>query len=148
MSDPDLSDLKDVKAEMSSSVAGRPVQIRYQEAALNRAIADFVQEHPELPYADLYIDLKRNWFTLTGSVTINEVPVSAEVVGTLMVEDCQPKVDIGSISTAGVQAPGLLQDTIIALIAESVRWFPADHPLCLEQIVLEEERMTLYGSRR
>jgi hypothetical protein len=27
-------------------------------------------------------------------------------------------------------------------------WYPADYPLCLEQIVLEETRLTCYGYRR
>jgi hypothetical protein len=44
--------------------------------------------------------------------------------------------------------PALFKDKIGEMIHQAMAWYPADYPLCLEQIVLEETRATVYGYRR
>ncbi len=45
-------------------------------------------------------------------------------------------------------APTFIKERVAGMLLQAVTWYPDDHPLCLEQIVLEESRVTVYGHRR
>jgi hypothetical protein len=135
-------------AEIRRSAAGRPVQIRYREAALNREIAAVLAGYPELPYRNVQADLQRDQLTLTGVVTVMGLEMPTEVQGSVVARNCLPEVVIESVSIGGVLTPRIVKDQVRSIVQESLGWYPPDYPLCLEQIVLEEDRATIYGSRR
>lgn len=148
MSDPPISNVLDMDAEMTRSAPGRAVQIRYRETALNREIAAMLRRNPALPYRDVEVDLKPDRVIVTGSVTVLGFHLSTQAVGTVSIQDCLPKMEIQSVSIAGVLTPGFVKDEVRKMIREALAWYPSDYPLCLEQIVLEETRATVYGHRR
>jgi hypothetical protein len=148
VSNPDVNALAQIDAEMARSVSGRPVQIRYDELELNRQVDSLLASYPNLSYQNLHVDLKRDQVILRGSMTVLGFQVNAEVQGTVVARNCLPQAEITKISIAGVVTPGFVKDSIKNVIAESLSWYPPDYPLCLEQIVLEEDRVTVYGSRR
>ncbi|MGD9046531.1 MAG: hypothetical protein PVF77_00630 [Anaerolineae bacterium] len=148
MANPELNSLTQLNAEMSRSAPERAVQIRYQEDALNRELATLWQNRPELPYRNVQIDLKRDQVIVTGIVKLFGFEVNARITGKAVAQDCRPHFEITSVSVEGLVTPPLLKDQIGELIGEAMHWYPADYPLCLEQIVLEETRATVYGYRR
>ena len=107
-----------------------------------------LRRNPTLPYQDVRVDLKRDGVVMTGRVTVLGFDVDTEAAGTVAVRDCVPQMEIETISIAGVLTPGFVKDQIQDMILEALAWYPADYPLCLEQIVLEETRATVYGYRR
>jgi hypothetical protein len=148
MSDPPISNLGNMNAEMSRSAPGRPVQIRYDETTLNREIAAMLRRNPDLPYRDIEVDLRADRVVVTGTVNVLGFQVKTEATGTLAVRACTPHMDVQSISLAGVLTPGFVKERIKEMLLGAVAWYPVDYPLCLEEIVLEETRATLYGHRR
>jgi hypothetical protein len=124
------------------------VQIRYSEGALNQQIAELLRYYPEQPYDNVVVDLRRDKISISGDVTVLGFQVDTEVEGTVTVANCQPQVGIESIKIAGLLTPGFVKDGVKDLIVESLSQYPATYPLCLEQIVVEEDRVTVYGSRR
>lgn len=148
ISDPELSSLTMLNAEMSRSAPERAVQIRYHEDALNREFAALWENRPKLPYRNVQIDLKRDQVIVTGIVSLFRFEVDARITGKAVAHDCLPQLEITSVSVEGVVTPPLLKDQIGEMVREAMRWYPADYPLCLEQIVLEETRATVYGYRR
>ena len=133
---------------MGRSAPNRAVQIRYQEEALNREIATLWTNNPDLPFRDVHVDLQRNRAVITGRTTVLGFQVNAAVTGNVSVHECQPQLEIETVSVAGVLTPKFVKDQVEEMILEAVAWYPADYPLCLEQIVLEETRATVYGYRR
>jgi hypothetical protein len=85
---------------------------------------------------------------LTGDVVILGFDVSTEVLGNIVVEDCVPRLETQSVSIAGVLTPGFVKEQVREIADGALSWYQADYPLCLDQIVIEEERATLYGHRR
>jgi hypothetical protein len=148
MTDPQFTNLSRLNQEMEQSAAGRAVQIRYSETALNQEIQNLLQSNPKLPYRNVYLDLRRDRAVVTGDVTALGLQVGAEVVSTVKAEDCVLRMEIESISIEGVFTPRFVKDKIRALLLEALDWYPADYPLCVEQIVLEEGGATVYGHRR
>jgi hypothetical protein len=148
LADPDLKNLARLDTELSRSAVGRAVQIRYQEEALNSAIAALVENNPKLPYQHVQVDLQRDRVVVTGSANVLGFPLSTKVVGTVTVQDCLPQIEVQSVSIAGVFTPSFVQDRITDMILEAMAWYPPDYPLCLQQIVLEDGRATVYGFRR
>jgi hypothetical protein len=148
LADPSFSNLANLNAEMGHSAIGRPVQIRYDEASLNREVATLVANNPNLGYSDVQVDLGRNHVVLSGKVQVVGFDVHAEVLGQIVASNCQPNVIVQDIRIAGFLTPGFVKEGIRDLVLESMNWYPADYPLCLEQIVLEDGRVTVYGSRR
>ncbi len=148
MSEPTFNNLTRMGQEMNRSAEGRPVQIRYSEAMLNHEIQTWVQKDESLPYRNVHADLKRGGAVVTADVTVLGFEVDVEIVGTVEVRDCRPHMEIQSISMAGVLTPGFVKDRAKETLLEALNWYPADYPLCLQQIVLEEERVTVYGYRR
>lgn len=148
MANPNIRDLTALDAEMQRSALGRTVQIKIQEAVLNREIAAYVHSHPDLPFQDLHVDLKRDRVVVSGTAMVLSFPVTTTASGTVSAEDCRPIIEVQDISISGVLTPRFVQNQIEDLIHESVDWYPADHPLCIHQIVLEEGRATVYGARR
>ncbi len=148
LADPEISSLSTLNAEMSRSAPNRAVQIRYQEEALNREIAALWTNNPDLPFRDVHVDLQRNRAVITGRTTVLGFQVTAAVTGHVSVQECQPQLEIETVSVAGVMTPNFVKDQVEEMILEAIAWYPDDYPLCLEQIVLEEMRATVYGYRR
>ncbi|MGD8625338.1 MAG: hypothetical protein PVF47_19035 [Anaerolineae bacterium] len=148
LSDPEIHSLASLDAQMKHSASGRPVQIRYQETTLNREVAQLSEHNPDLPFRDVNIDLKREAVVLTGKVTVLGFQVDATVTGQVTVEECLPHLEIESVAVAGIMTPRFVRDEVEKMVMDAMTWYPADYPLCLEQIVLEETRATVYGHRR
>jgi hypothetical protein len=148
LANPELNSLSQLNAEMRRSAPERAVQIRYQEDALNREIAGLWENRPELPYRDVLIDLKRGQAIVTGNVTLFGFDVDTRIAGKAVAQDCLPHFEVTNVSLEGLVTFPLLKDRIEEMIHEAMGWYPADYPLCLEQIVLEETRATVYGYRR
>lgn len=148
MADPGLGRLAGLAAEMEQSAVGRPVQIRYTEAMLNQEIAAILAGNPDLPYQDVRVDLGRDQVIVSGAVSVVGFNVNTEVAGALLARDCTPHVEVEDIRIAGFLTPGFVKENIEEMVVGSMDWYPPDYPLCLEQIVLEEGRLTVYGSRR
>jgi hypothetical protein len=66
----------------------------------------------------------------------------------VVVEDCRPQMEVYSISIAGVLTPGFVKERVKEMFLTLLEWYPKDYLLCLEQIVLEEDRASVYGHRR
>lgn len=148
LADPEFHNLAGLNAEMARSVPGRVVQIRYQEATLNREINLLCEKNPDLPFRTVLADLRHNQVALSGQITVLGFQVDAWVTGTVVVRDCRPQIEIESITVAGVLTPQFIRDQIEHEVLKAMDWYPVDYPLCLEQIVLEETRATIYGYRR
>lgn len=148
LADPSFTDLAALNSELGRSASGRPVQIRYQEAALNREIGALPLNNPDLPFRDVYVDLKRDQAVVTAQVTVLGFRVKALARGKIVARDCLPQAEIESVSVAGVFTPSFVRDAVGQMIQEAMAWYPADYPLCLDQIVLEDDRATIYGYRR
>jgi hypothetical protein len=153
MRDLQFSDLVYMDQEMGRSAVGRPVQIRYDEETLNQEIVGLLQRQREssqdpLPYQNVNVDLRRDHVVVTGDVTLLGFEVSTEIMGTVIAMDCLPQMDIQSVSVGGALTPGFVKNQIRELLMDALKWYPANHPLCLEQIILEEDRATIYGYRR
>ena len=148
IADPEISSLTKLNAEMNRSAPERAVQIRFQEDALNREFTALWENHPELPYRNVKIDLKRDEVIVTGNVTVLGFEVDAKITGQVVAQDCLPHFEVATISVEGLMTLPFLKDQIGAMIRQAMTWYPADYPLCLEQIVLEETRATVYGYRR
>jgi hypothetical protein len=152
LADPVFSDLSQLNTEMARSAAGRPVQIRYAEGALNREIDSSMDSlaaaDPGFPYRDIHIDIKRDRVIVTGEVTVLTFDVLAQVEGTVVARACVPQLEIESLSLGGIMTPRFVRGRVEEMVLEAMAWYPADYPLCIEEIVLEENRATLYGHRR
>jgi hypothetical protein len=148
LSDVEFGNFAQVDKEMGRSAIGRAVQIRYDEATLNSEIATLLENKPDLPYRDVQIDLKHDGVIVAGDVTVLGFTVSTEVEGAVVAKDCLPRMQINSTSVAGVLTPGFVKERIEQMLLDALNWYPVDHPLCLQQIVLEEDRATVYGYRR
>jgi hypothetical protein len=148
LADPEFHDLAALNAEMARSAPGRVVQIRYQEAMLSQEIRILCENNPDLPLRNVQVDLRRDQLILTGQTTFFGFQINARVSGTIAVRDCRPEIEIHTVTMAGILTPPIVQDQIEQQILEAMTWYPADYPLCLEQIVLEETRATIYGYRR
>jgi hypothetical protein len=148
LADPEIQSLAVLDAELARSAPDRAVQIRYQEATLNAEIAALWQNNPNLPYRDVRVDLMRDQVVVTGKVSVLGFGVNAEITGNVAVENCVPVLEIEQLRVAGVMTPKFVKDQVENMVLEAMAWYPADYPLCLEQIVLEETRATVYGYRR
>jgi hypothetical protein len=148
LSDPAMTSLSSLEAEMDRSASGRLVRIEYEEEALNREVATLIQENPDLPYRDVQVDMKRDGVVLSGKVTVLGFRMDAKATGTVSVENCLPQLQVEQVSLGGILTPRFVKDEVEKLLLEAMDWYPADHPLCLEQIVIEETKATVYGHRR
>lgn len=148
LADPEFHDLAALNAEMARSAPGRVVQIRYQEAMLSQEIRTLCEKNPDLPFRNVQADLGRDQLILTGGTTFLGFQINARVSVSVTVRDCRPEMEIETITLAGIIAPKAVENRIEHLIAEAMTWYPADYPLCLEQIVVEDTRATIYGYRR
>lgn len=148
LADPEIHNLAGLNAEMARSAPGRVVQIRYQEEVLNRELNALCESNPEIPFRNVQADLKREQVVLTGEITVLGFEVEATVAGTIVAEDCRPKFDIEAVTVAGILTPQFVRAAVGREVLKAVDWYPADYPLCLEEIVLEEDRATIYGYNR
>ncbi|MEJ2208910.1 MAG: hypothetical protein P8129_07730 [Anaerolineae bacterium] len=147
LADPEFHNLAGLNAELARSAPGRVVQIRYQEAALNRELGLLCTNNPDLPFRTIQVELKRGQVELSGEISVLGLQVDALVTGNIVARDCRPQIEIKSVAVAGVLTPQLVRDQVEQEVMEAMTWYPSDYPLCLEQIVLEETRATIYGYR-
>ncbi|MFN2227152.1 MAG: hypothetical protein ACK2UY_12610 [Anaerolineae bacterium] len=145
LADPEFHNLAGLNAELARSAPGRVVQIRYQEAALNRELNLLCANNPDLPFRTIQVNLKRDKVELSGEISVLGLQVDAWVTGTIVAHDCRPQIEIESVAVAGVLTPEFVRNQVEQEVLEAMTWYPADYPLCLEQIVLEETRATVYG---
>ncbi len=148
LANPPLQDLSDLDREMARSAPGRPVQIRYHEDDLNREIAALLAANPDQPYRDVSVDLRRGRVVVRGSTEVLNFTVPVEVTGRVTAVDCRPRIEIEQVTVGGLLTPSFVREEVREMVLEAESWYPADYPLCLEQIVLEEDRATIYGHRR
>ncbi len=148
LSDSALDWVMNVDAEMANSAAGRLVNIRYSEEALNREIVQFLQRFPFLPYGPVSVDLKRDAVVVKADVELYGVTASVEVGGRVGARDCRPWAEIDYVSISGMPTPGLFRDGIQQLLEDALAWYPPDHPLCLQWIIVDEDQVTVNASRR
>ena len=148
MTDPDWTELARVDAEIGRSAVGRPVQIRFHQDVLNERVAELLTVYPNLPLANPQIDLKRDEVEALGDMSVLGFPINTKVTGSVVARDCRPTAVVREVSMAGVLTPGIVADGLKESIISLLSWYPANYPLCIEQIVIEEDRVTIYGSRR
>lgn len=148
LSDPELDWVMNSDAEMVGSASGRQVNIRYSEQALNSEIVLFLQRFPFLPYGPVAIDLKRDMVVVRADVELYGVTATVEVGGRVGASDCLPWAQVEYISIAGMPTPGLFLEGIGQLLDDALAWYPADHPLCLHWIIVDEDQVTVNASRR
>ena len=148
LADPAISDTAAMDAEMERSAPERPVMIRYEEAMLNAEIAALWRNNPSLPYRDVWVDLQRDGVAISGRITLMGFEVRVTVLGQVTAQDCVPVLEIDHLGIEGVLTPSFVHDEVEKLVLEPMTWYPADYPLCMEQIVLEETGATIYGHRR
>jgi hypothetical protein len=148
LTDPDWEDLARLNEEIGRSAVGRPIQIRFHEDVLNERITELLGSYPTLPFENVQVDLKRNRVEAVGDVGVLGFPMSTKVSGSVVARECRPTAEVESVSMAGVLTPGIVSDGLKESLLSLLSWYPADHPLCVEQIVIEEDRVTIYGSRR
>ncbi len=148
LADPEINSLALLDAELARSALERPVQIRYGEEALNREIAGLSQNYPDHPFRNVQVDLQPNRAVITAKVTVLGFQVNAQVTGRAVAQDCLPHLQIETVSVAGVMTPRFVRDQVEQIMLDAITWYPADYPLCLDQIVLEETRATVYGHLR
>jgi hypothetical protein len=148
LADPEINALRLLDAEWRHSAPARPVQIRYGEEALNRELSALSENAPDLPLRNVQVNLKRDRIIVTANVTILGFQVHTEIIGRLLAQDCRPYLEIETVAAAGVMPPKFVRDKVEQMMLEAMAWYPADYPLCLKQIVLEETQVTVYGYRR
>ena len=148
LSDPGFDSLAQVDFEMAHSTIGRPVQIQYGEAALNREIAAWVAQSSDLGFRDVQVNLEPDQAIVTGDVNVLGFDVGAKLQGVVVVENCLPRVEIQTVSVGGFLTPGFVKDQVAEMVLEALDQYPPDSPLCLERIVLEDGVVTVYGHRR
>lgn len=115
---------------------------------LNKEIETLLESNPGLPYRNVHVDLRRDQAVVTGDVMVVGFDVDTEIEGTVLVENCRPRMEIGSIAIAGLLTPGFVKEQVKEMVMEALDWYPEDYPLCLEKILLEEDRATIFGYRR
>ena len=148
LADPEINNLAALDAEMNRSAPERAVHIRYQESTLNAEIASLWENNPALPSRDVWVDLMRDQVVITGRITVLGFRVTGKVTGQVVARDCVPVLQIRRMEIAGVLTPSFVRDQVEEMVQEAMTWYPADYPLCMEHIVLEETRATVYGYRR
>jgi hypothetical protein len=148
LSDPTAQELMNLDAEVRASAAGRPIQIRYGEESLNQEIATLLATAPDVPYRNVWAELQSNRVVLTGDISIASLDLPTKVEGRVIAANCQPAIQLESVSIGGLLTPAFVKEEVVTLIQDALNWYPPDYPLCLEQIVLEEGRATVYGSVR
>jgi hypothetical protein len=148
LADQGFGTLAGLDTEMNRSATGRPVLVRYSETTLNEELAALLANSSDIPYRNVYVDLKPDQVILTGDVEVMGFDVSTTALGTIVAEECRPYIQVTSVSIGGVLTPGFMEDQIEELMLQALDWYPADYPLCIDQIVIEEERATVYGHKR
>jgi hypothetical protein len=148
LTDPDWTDLARLNEEIGRSAVGRPVQVRFHEEVLNERVSELLGSYPTLPFENVQVDLKRDRVEAVGDVGMLGFPMSTKVSGSVVARDCRPTAEVQAVTMAGVLTPGIVSDGLKESLLSLLSRYPADHPLCVEQIVIEEDRVTVYGSRR
>ena len=148
IADPALEESAELTTEMNRSAVGRPIQITFREDALNREVEALLKTRDDLPFDNVQFELSRDKVSATGSSTVLGLRVGTEVDGTVVAENCLPRLEIGNVSVAGVLAPAFFAKLIREMLVDAMDWYPSQSPLCLEQIILEEGRITIYAHRR
>ena len=107
-----------------------------------------LEAREELPFDDVRLELGRDQVTASGLSTVLGLQVATEVVGNVVAVNCLPQLQVDEVSVAGVLAPGFFANLIRESLVDAMNWYPTNSPLCLEQIILEEGRVSVYAHRR
>ncbi len=148
LADPVLDDLTSLDQEMTRSAPGRVVQIRYLETTLNDEISALLASRTDLPYENIHVDLGTEQVIVGGDVRVFGLAIHAEVRGNVVARDCAPQFETSSVKIGRFFTPVVIRDKVKELLDEALDWYPADYPLCIEGIVVQQDRVTLYGRRR
>lgn len=148
LADPPLSDLASLDQEMAGSAVGRTVQIRYLETTLNQEIAALLAASSGMPYQNVHVDLGAEQVVVKGDVLLLGLELEVEVRGTLSARGCRLHFEDRSVKIGRLFTPVTIRNGVRVLLDEALGWYPADYPLCIDGIVLQEDRATLYGHRR
>jgi hypothetical protein len=146
--DPEFSTLESLGPELAHSAAGRKVQIRYSEATLNRELAAWLAARPDEPYRSIYVNLGQGQVVVTGDVLVLSLPIRAEATGTVVASGCLPELKLSSVKIGGLFTPPYLRDEVESLLSQALEWYPADYPLCIDQLAIQDGQATVFGHRR
>jgi len=148
LADPVLDDLTSLDQEMARSAPGRVVQIRYLETTLNDEISALLASRTDLPYENTHVDLGTEQVIVGGDVRVFGLAIHAEVRGNIVAQDCAPQFETSSVKIGRFFTPVVIRDKVKELLDAALDWYPVDYPLCIEGIVVQQDRVTLYGRRR
>lgn len=148
LADPPFHDLTGLDEELAASAAGRTVQVRYLETSLQREIALLLEGRTDLPFQNARLELRTGQVVIVGDLSVLGVPIHAEVKGTLVASECRPWVDVGSVKIGWLFTPVAVRDQVERQIGEVLEWYPEGYPLCVDRIITQDDRVTLYGHRR
>lgn len=148
LSDPGFSGLMQAGSSMELAPRGQRVEIHYEEAALNEEIAALLAGAGDLPYRNVRISLHSDRILVTGEVTVLGLHMNAELLGTLIAEECALRMDIQGLSVGGVLTPRFMKNQASTIAVQALDWYPADSPVCLDEVVLGNGAVTVYGYRR
>jgi hypothetical protein len=145
LDDPPLAELAALDAELRAWPPGRLVQVSYSQAALNRELAALLAVNPQVPLRDLRAELSWDEIKLAGTLLLLGVEVPIQAEGRVTIVDCRPRVQVDLLTAGGLPAPGLVRDEVFGLLQQWIRWYPADHPLCLQDVALGDETVIVVG---
>ncbi len=145
LSDPTLAELAVLDAELQTWPPGRVLQASYTQAAVNRELAALQAANPQLRLRDLQAQLSWDRIGLTGTLTLLGMDLSVEATGRVTIVECRPRVQVDSLRAGGLAAPGLVRNQVLGWLQEWIRWYPPDHPLCLQEVVLGDGMVTIIG---
>ncbi len=148
LAEPAFRELMAANSSLEQAGSGRQVRIHYLEETLNQEIAALLAANPGLPYGDVRVHLQPDRVVVSGRVVVLGLDLNAELLGTLLAENCEPRVDVQAVSVGGLLTPRFIKNQASALVFKALDWYPPDAPLCLEQIVVEDGALTVYGYRR
>ncbi|HNS49722.1 MAG TPA: hypothetical protein PKO09_00900 [Anaerolineae bacterium] len=148
LADPPFHDLTALDRELATSAAGRTVQIRYLEASLQKEVGLLLEGRSDLPYQNVQLELRGGQLVVLGDLVLLGVPLHAQVKGTLVASDCRPSVAVSSVKIGWLFTPVVVRNQVESLIGQVLEWYPEGYPLCIDRIVTQEDRVTLYGHRR
>jgi len=148
LADPVLDDLTSLDQEMTRSASGRVVQIRYLETTLNDEIGALLAARTDLLYQNVHVDLGAQQVVVAGDVRVFGLAIQAEVRGNIVARDCGPQFELSSVKIGRLFTPVFIRDKVKELLDEALDWYPVDYPLCIDGIVVQPDRVTLYGHRR
>jgi hypothetical protein len=145
LDDPSISELVVLDAELQTWPPGRILQVTYTQQGLNRELDALLAANPGLPFRDVEAVVAWDELRLSGTMRLLGVDVPLVAVGQVLAVDCRPRVQVNSLTAGVLPAPGLVRDQVLGRLQQWIRWFPADHPLCIQDIQFDDGVLTVVG---